>query len=155
MADVQPLRGLRYNSEVPGNLAQVITPPYDVISEEAQARYYARNPYNIIRLELGMDEPGDTSLNNRYTRAAATFAEWRANSILQQETTPCYYLYQQIFTRNAQTYTRTSLLARVRPEPWSARIVLPHERTMAQAKDDRLKTLHACAQKLSRHRSHA
>src|SRR6266704_1806948 len=70
MADVQPLRGLRYNSEVTGNLAQVLTPPYDVISEEAQARYYARNPYNIIRLELGMDEPGDTSLNNRYTRAA-------------------------------------------------------------------------------------
>src|SRR5205823_2090767 len=149
MADVQPLRGIRYNSEVPGNLAQVLTPPYDVISEEAQTRYYARNPYNIIRLELGMDEPGDTSLNNRYTRAAATFAEWRANSILQQEKTFCYYLYQQIFTYNAHTYTRTSLLARVRLEPWSARIVLPHEHTMAKPKDDRLKLLRACATNLS------
>ena len=149
MADIQPLRGLRFNSEVQANFAQVITPPYDVISEEAQAKYYARNPYNIIRLELGMHEPGDTSLNNRYTRAAATFAEWRANSILQQETTPCYYLYQQIFTYNAQTYTRTSLLARVRLEPWSARIVLPHEHTMAKPKDDRLKLLRACATNLS------
>ena len=82
MADVQPLQGIRYNGEATGNLAQVITPPYDVISEEAQRRYYARNPYNIIRLELGMDEPDDSSLNNRYTRAAATFAEWRANSII-------------------------------------------------------------------------
>src|SRR5262245_55163277 len=116
MADVQPLQGIRYNSEVAGNLAQVITPPYDVITEEAQAKYYARNPYNIIRLELGMDEAGDTSLNNRYTRAAATFAEWRVNSILQQETIPCYYLYQQIFTYNGQSYTRTSLLGRVRLE---------------------------------------
>ncbi len=149
MADVQPLRGLRYNSEVTGNLAQVLTPPYDVISEEAQARYYARNPYNIIRLELGMDEPGDTSLNNRYTRAAETFAEWRANSIIRQETTLCYYLYQQIFTYNAQTYTRTSLLARVRLEPWSTRIVLPHEHTMAKPKDDRLKLLRACVTNLS------
>jgi uncharacterized protein (DUF1015 family) len=149
MADVQPLQGIRYNSEASGNLAQVITPPYDVISKEDQARYYARNPYNIIHLELGMDEPSDTSLNNRYTRAAATFAEWRVNSILQQETTPCYYLYQQTFTHNAQTYTRTSLLARVRLEPWNTRIVLPHEHTLAKPKDDRLKLLRACVTNLS------
>src|SRR5713101_2733668 len=149
MADVQPLRGIRYNSETLGNLAKFITPPYDVISEEAQANYYARSPYNIIRLELGLDEPGDTSLNNRYTRAATTFAEWRVNSILQQVATRCYYVYQQIFTHSAQTYTRTSLLARVRLEPWSARIVLPHEHTMAKPKDDRLKLLRACVTNLS------
>ena len=149
MADVQTLQGIRYNGEASDNLARIITPPYDVISEEAQAKYYARNPYNIIRLELGMDEPGDTSLNNRYTRAAATFAEWRLNSILQQENTPCYYLYQQIFTYNAQVYTRTSLLARVRLEPWSTRIVLPHEHTLAKPKDDRLKLLRACVTNFS------
>jgi len=149
MADVQPLQGIRYNDKVSDNLAQIITPPYDVISEEAQAKYYARNPYNIIRLELGMDQPDDTSLNNRYTRAAATFAEWRLNSILQQENTPCYYLYQQIFTYNAQVFTRTSLLARVRLEPWSTGIVLPHEHTLAKPKDDRLKLLRACVTNFS------
>lgn len=149
MADVQPLQGIHYNDKITGTLAQIITPPYDVISEEAQAKYYARNPYNIIRLELGMDEPADTSLNNRYTRAAATFAEWRLNSVLQQENTPCYYLYQQIFTYNAQLYTRTSLLARVRLEPWSTRIVLPHEHTLAKPKDDRLKLLRACVTNFS------
>src|SRR6266566_8052766 len=149
MADVQPLRGIRYNSEVVGNLAQVITPPYDVISEEAQARYFARSPYNIIRLELGLDEPGDTTLNNRYTRAASIYAEWRMVAILRQDPTPRYYLYQQTYTHNGQTYTRSSLLARVRLEPWSARIVLPHEHTMAKPKDDRLKLLRACATNLS------
>jgi uncharacterized protein (DUF1015 family) len=149
MADVQPLQGIRYNVEASVNLAQIITPPYDVISEEAQVKYYARNPHNIIRLELGMDEPGDTSLNNRYTRAAATFAEWRVNSILQQETTPCYYLYQQIFTYNSQAYTRSSLLARVHLEPWSTRNILPHEHTLAKPKDDRLKLLRACATNFS------
>src|SRR5512135_687070 len=135
MADVQPLQGIRYNSTTSGNLAEIITPPYDVISEEAQTHYYARNPYNIIRLELGKDEPEDSSLNNRYTRAATTFAEWRLDSILQQATIPSYYLYQQKFTHNAQTYIRTSLLARVRLEPWSTRIVLPHEHTLAKPKD--------------------
>lgn len=149
MVDVQPFQGIRYNREVASNLAEIICPPYDVISEAAQASYYARNPYNIIHLELGMDEAGDTSLNNRYTRAATTFAEWRENSILQQETTPCYYLYQQQFTYNSQVYTRTSLLARVHLEPWSTKIVLPHEYTLAKPKDDRLKLLRACATNLS------
>src|SRR5579859_1778595 len=149
MADVQPFRGIRYNGEAVGNLAQVVTPPYDVISPEAQVRYYTRSPYNIIRLELGLDEPGDTTLNNRYTRAASIYAEWRASSILRQDLSPCYYLYQQIFTHRGQTYTRTSLLARVLLEPWSARVVLPHAHTMAKPKHDRLKLLRACATNLS------
>jgi uncharacterized protein (DUF1015 family) len=149
MAEVQPFRGIRYDSEAAGNLAQLVTPPYDVISDDAQARYYARNPYNIIRLELGMDAPGDTTLNNRYTRAASTFAEWRVHAILQQDVTPRYYLYQQIFAHNGQTFTRTSLLARVRLEPWNARVILPHEHTMATPKDDRLKLLRACVTNFS------
>ena len=149
MADVQPLPGIRYSSDIVGDLAQVVTPPYDVISEEDQARYYARNPYNVIRLELGKEESGDTSLNNRYTRAAAIFGEWRINNILRQDPVPCYYLYQQIFNHGGQTYTRTSLLVRVRLEPWSARVVLPHETTHSKAKDDRLKLLRACAANFS------
>src|SRR5438128_7937771 len=106
MADVQPLRAIRYVSETIGDLAQVVTPPFDVISEEAQARYYARHPYNVIRLELGQERPGDTVLNNRYTRAAATLAEWRLSGVLRQEVAPCYYAYQQVFTHAGKTYKR-------------------------------------------------
>jgi uncharacterized protein (DUF1015 family) len=149
MADVQPLRGIRYASEIVGDVGQIVTPPYDVISEEAQARYYARSPYNIIRLELTRDEPGDDSLNNRYTRAAATLAEWRLKEILRQDTLPAYYMYQQRFTQNGQSYTRTSLLARVRLEPWSARVVLPHEHTLSKPKLDRLQLMRATAMNLS------
>jgi uncharacterized protein (DUF1015 family) len=90
MADVQPLPGFRYAAA--DELADLVTPPYDVISAEAQKRYYARHPHNIIRLELGRDEPGDDELSNRYTRAAATFAEWRRGGVLRQDT-PSLYLY--------------------------------------------------------------
>ncbi len=149
MADVQPLHGIRYAQKAIGDLAQVVTPPFDVITEQAQKRYYARNPYNVIRLELGEEYPGDTTLNNRYTRAAATLAEWRLQGILQQEDIPCYYMYQQLFTHDGKAYTRTSLLARVRLEPWDARVVLPHELTHRKAKDDRLKLLRACVTNFS------
>lgn len=149
MADVQPLRGIRYASKVVGDPGKIVTPPYDVISEEAQSRYYARSPYNVIRLELSKDEPGDDSLNNRYTRAAATLAEWRLKGVLRQDAFPGYYLYQQRFTQNGQNYTRTSLLARVRLEPWSARVVLPHEHTLSKPKLDRLQLMRATAMNLS------
>lgn len=149
MADVQPLRGMRYASEIIRDLGKVVTPPYDVISEEAQARYYARNPYNVIRLELGQEGPEDSTLNNRYTRAAATLADWRLRGILRQDSSPAYYLYQQIFQQNGQTYTRTSLMARVRLEPWSTKVVLPHEHTLSRPKEDRLNLLQATATNLS------
>src|SRR6266849_4074729 len=149
MADVQPLHGIRYAQKAIADLAQVVTPPFDVITAEAQKRYYARNPYNVIPLELGEESPGDTTLNNRYTRAAATLAEWRLQGILRQEDIPCYYMYQQLFTHDGKGYTRTSLLARVRLEPWDARVVLPHELTHRKAKDDRLKLLRACATNFS------
>src|SRR5437588_7291565 len=149
MAEVQSLRGIRYVSESVGNLAQIVTPPFDVISPEAQVRYYARHPLNVIRLELPQEQSGDTMLNNRYTRAAATLAEWRLKNILRQDATPRYYMYQQKFTHDGTTHTRTSLMARVRLEPWSARVVLPHEYTHSKAKDDRLQLLRACATNFS------
>src|SRR5258708_27500269 len=102
MADVQTLPGIRYAKEIVGDLAQIVAPRYDVISEEDQARYYARSVYNIISLELGRDDPGDNTLNNRYRRAASTYAGWRARSILRTDASACYSLYQQVFTDNGQ-----------------------------------------------------
>jgi uncharacterized protein (DUF1015 family) len=146
MADVRPLPGIRYAAT--DNLAALVTPPYDVISPEAQERYYARDPHNIIRLELGRDEPGDDNLNNKYTRAATTFAEWRLEGVMRQDA-PSLYVYEQTFSVAEAERRRMGLLARVRLEPWNARVILPHERTMSKPKDDRLKLFHACAANLS------
>src|SRR5579885_1700603 len=145
MADIQPIWGIRYAPDLRSQLASLLTPPYDVISPEAQASYYARHPYNIIRLELGRDEPGDDTLNNRYTRAAAALADWRREGIMVQEARPAFYLYRQRFRIGSTDYWRTSLLARVRLEPWEAGVVLPHEYTMPKPKGDRLKLMRACA----------
>jgi uncharacterized protein (DUF1015 family) len=146
MADVRPLPGIRYAATE--NLAALVTPPYDVISPEAQERYYERDPHNIIRLELGRDEPGDDSLNNKYTRAATLFAEWRLEGVMRQDA-PSLYAYEQIFSIADAERRRMGLLARVRLEPWDARVILPHERTMSKPKDDRLKLFQACAANLS------
>ena len=146
MADVRPFPAIRY---APGeDLAAVVTPPYDVISPAAQARYYERSPHNIIRLELGRAESADDELNNVYTRAAATFAEWRLHDLLRQDA-PALYLYEQRFAVEGKHYQRTSLLARVRLELWEAGVILPHERTMSKPKEDRLRLMRATAANLS------
>jgi uncharacterized protein (DUF1015 family) len=149
MADIHPFPGIRYAPDLTSKLASLVTPPYDVISPEAQAAYYARHPYNIIRLELGQDDAHDDTLNNRYTRAAATLADWRLQGIMQQEARPALYLYRQRFRIGDTDYWRTSLLARVRLEPWEAGVVLPHEHTLAKPKSDRMQLLRACAANIS------
>ena len=149
MADVRPFRGLRYAATAVADLSAVVTPPYDVIDPAAQARYLDRDPHNIIRLELGQDQPNDDRLDNRYTRAAALFARWRLDGTMQIDPQPAFYLYRQSFAVAGTPYVRTSVLARVRLQPWEDGVILPHEQTLAKPKDDRLKLLRATTANLS------
>ncbi|MEW5762539.1 MAG: DUF1015 domain-containing protein [Bacillota bacterium] len=144
MAVVVPFRGLRYNPQLVGDLGAVVTPPYDVITPEAQARYYARHHYNVIRLEYGKHEPGDDETNNRYTRAAATFAAWRRQGVLIQEEAPALYLYEQEFQVRGKRLKRYGFFCTVRLERFERGIIMPHEETLAAPKKDRLELLRAC-----------
>ena len=52
MADIQPFRALRYDLSKAGEIQDLTSPPYDIVSEEQRQDYLQRNPHNIIRLEL-------------------------------------------------------------------------------------------------------
>jgi uncharacterized protein (DUF1015 family) len=138
MPDVRPFRGIRYDMARVGALSDVVAPPYDVIGPELQDRLYAASPYNIIRLELGRGEPGDTAEANRYTRAARTLKEWRRQGVLREDPHPSLYVYHQTFAVEGRTYTRKGFLARVRLEPFGQGRIFPHEQTLSGPKADRL-----------------
>lgn len=144
MSTVIPLRGIRYDQEKVGSIAQVVTPPYDIIDATAQARFYARNPHNIIRLELGQIFPQDDEKNNRYTRAASYYARWREEQVLQREADPAFYLYEQDFDLKGERKTRTGFICGVKLEPYSQGNILPHEETLSKPKADRLQLMRAC-----------
>ncbi|MEA2626999.1 MAG: hypothetical protein QOD06_3044, partial [Candidatus Binatota bacterium] len=57
MADVVPFHGLRFDEPKAGPLADLVSPPYDVISDADRAALYARSPFNVVRLEEGVEEP--------------------------------------------------------------------------------------------------
>jgi len=144
LADVRPFRGLRYRPGVAANLADLLAPPFDVISPEAQRFLLRRHPANVVRLELGEEQADDSPQDNRYTRAAATLRQWLADGILAVDPEPAFYVYDQEFFRGGRLLRRRSLLARVRAEPWRQGVVRPHEHTLTAPKEDRLQLLRHC-----------
>lgn len=144
MAIIVPFRGLRYDTEKAGNMAELITPPYDVIDDRQQKAYYKKNPYNIIRLEYGETRPHDNEEDNRYTRARGFFTSWLQQGILRHEEKPSLYLYEQEFTENNCRLVRTGLIAGVGLEAYDTGMILPHEETLSKAKADRLMLLEHC-----------
>jgi uncharacterized protein (DUF1015 family) len=149
LAEIRPFRGLRYQAGQVDDLARVIAPPYDIISPDEQRALHARSPHNIVRLEYGETHDDDSEQSNRYTRAAATLAQWLASGVLVQDDRSAFYVYDQEFKHDGAHYRRRALLTRMGLEEWAKGTIRPHEHTMAQPKEDRLRLLRACRANVS------
>ena len=143
MADVVPFHGLRFDESKAGPLSDLISPPYDVISDAERDALYARSPYNVVRIEEGKEEPGDGAAANKYTRAKAALEDWVGNGVLKLDTSPAFYLYDHYFVVGGQRIRRRGFLGALRLYQEGRGIVRPHERTFPKAKTDRLKLLRA------------
>ena len=144
MAKVYPFRALRYDSArvVP---QKVVTQPYDKITPEMQERYYAADPHNLVRIELGKKQDGDNPANDVYTRAAKAFLDWRRQGILRPDTEPSFYVYAQEFVvpGTHEKLQRRGFIGLGQLEDYSAGVVFRHEQTLARPKADRLELLRA------------
>jgi uncharacterized protein (DUF1015 family) len=149
MAEIRAFRAHRYDLGRVGALSDVIAPPYDVIDPALQQALYDRSPYNVIRLILNKEEPGDSEAHNRYTRAAGFLRDWLADDVLVQDSARSLYVYEQDFEAEGKKYTRKGFLARVRLEPFGSGRIYPHEETLSGPKADRLKLFHATHMNLS------
>jgi uncharacterized protein (DUF1015 family) len=149
MPDVSPFRGVRYDIAHVGTLSDVVAPPYDVIDPALQDRLYQASPYNVIRLELNREEPGDSEAQGRYTRAARFLRDWLRQGILREDDRAALYVYEQTFQVEGVTHTRKGFLARVRLEPFGQGRIYPHEQTLSGPKADRLALYHATGFNLS------
>jgi uncharacterized protein (DUF1015 family) len=143
VADVVPFHGLRFDESKAGPLGDLISPPYDVISDHDRAALYARSPYNVVRVEEGALEPGDTAVNDKYTRAKAALEGWIGKGVLKVDTSPAFYLHDHYFALGGQRVRRRGFLGALRLYQEGRGIVRPHERTFPKAKTDRLKLLRA------------
>ncbi|MBH0199440.1 MAG: DUF1015 domain-containing protein [Nitrospira sp.] len=154
MSQILPFHGTLYDTTVVGDIQHVVAPPYDIIDAAGQQALHERSPYNIIRLELGLDRSGDSPSDNRYTRAAATLRDWIKTGALTRERQPAVY-YHTIEYRppgsspNVPTKLLRGFLAAVKLEALDSGHIYPHENTRAAAKTDRLNLIEACGANFS------
>ena len=112
-----------------GDLSNLVAPPYDVIPDADLSHYRSLSPYNVVRLT----RPGTD-----YAEAARTFERWLDERVLETDT-PSMYVHEVSFDGRI----RRDLIARLRLQPYSDRVVLPHERTHRGPKEDRLALMRA------------
>jgi uncharacterized protein (DUF1015 family) len=144
MAEIEPLRALRYDPARTGGLQDVVAPPYDVIDAPQRAALVARSPYNVVQIDLPQD--GD----DPYAAAAAQLASWRAEGVVVQDDRPALWPLAQEYTGpDGRRRTRRGFLARVRVEDYGAGRIRPHERTHPGPKEDRLRLTRATRANLS------
>jgi uncharacterized protein (DUF1015 family) len=144
MAQIAPFRGLRYDSARAPDLANVLAPPYDVIGDGERRALEARDPHNVVRLELPRGED-----DARYSGAAGLLSAWTAEGILRADADDACYVYEQQFAWAGKRYTRRGFFAAVRLEPFERRVVLPHEHTLSGPKEDRRRLLRATRTQIS------
>ena len=142
---IQPFRALRYAPDVVQDLAAVVAPPYDVIDAAERAALIARDPRNVVRIDLPTAEPRDEP-DDRYRRAARQLSAWRTDGTLHRDPRPSLYPYEQMYRVPGTDVERVrrGVFARVRLEPFGPESgIRPHERTLAEPKEDRYRLLRA------------
>ena len=141
MPRLSAFTGLLYAPSA-GDPTAVTAPPYDAISDEEAERYRSASPHNVVRLELPEPRDGDDETDNRYARAARTFAEWRAAGVLVETAAPAVYPYEMTFELDGAPRRLRGVLAAIDLEPFGEGVI-PHERTMPGPVEDRLRLLRA------------
>ncbi len=137
--EIRPLRGYRYTGDTTRDISTVVAPPYDQISPETQDRLYALNLHNIVRVTYPKDAPG------KYGQAREVLDTWLAEGVWRRDERPAIYPYQQSYTDAGQSVTRTGFVALGGVSDYRRGVVLPHERTHAGPKRDRMDLLEATA----------
>src|SRR5947209_4131867 len=143
MADVEPLRALRYDLRVVGSLAEVIAPPYDVIDPAQRERLAARSPFNVVAIDLPQGR-------DPYETAAEQLQEWRLTGAVVKDPEPALWALRQDYTGpGGDPLTRQGILCRVRVQDYGPGRIRPHERTHPGPKEDRLRLTRATQTNLS------
>jgi len=139
---LEPFRAVRY---APGtDLDAVIAPPYDVLSDDDVDALAARDPHNIVHVDVPRGGA------ERYTDAAARLRSWLDTGVLVTDAAPSFTLYRMGFTDATGTSRElVGVLGGLEVVDAGAGGVLPHERTTPKASTDRLDLTRATATNLS------
>ena len=133
---IRAFRGYRYRIGRVADVSSVVAPPYDQISPEMQRQLHAMDPHNIVRVTLPEEGPGD-----KYASAKLVLDRWIADGVWQREEWPALYAFHQTYAVGGTPIARMGFVALGEASDYARGEVLPHERTHAGPKRDRLALL--------------
>ncbi|MDD5129930.1 MAG: DUF1015 domain-containing protein [Candidatus Omnitrophica bacterium] len=137
MSKTRAFRAVVYNPEIVTDFKQVVCPPYDVISPQAQDMFAERSLNNFIHILLAKDSAAD----DKYRRAAAIFRTWLKDKVLIQDEQPAVYFYSQQYVIRGEKKTRLGFISLLRLGDEKGSAVFGHENTHNAAKQDRFKLM--------------
>jgi uncharacterized protein (DUF1015 family) len=126
-----PFRGVRFAEDRVSGLAEVTSPPYDVIALDKEDQLMAADPHNVVRLILPRHPAGRPG--GKYGDAASALRQWQADGILVPDPVPALYVYEQVSVgedgspASAEALIQRGLIGALLLAPLDAGIVLPHE----------------------------
>ena len=139
MSLIKPFRALR---PAPGRAAEVLAPPYDVLSS-AEARDRAKDkPWSFLHVskaEIDLAASTDPYDAEVYAKAAENLRAMSAAGVLMRDAKPCYYVYRQTWRGR----TQTGLAAIASLDAYEANRVRKHELTTPAKEDDRVRQIEA------------
>jgi uncharacterized protein (DUF1015 family) len=119
-----PFRGIRYARDRVSGIANVTSPPYDVINGGILDRLRAADPHNVVRLIL----PGWDAGANR--AAAGLLREWLSAGVLIRDRMAALYIYEQRLPGSGSSLLQRGIIGLVRLGSPESAGILPHENVM-------------------------
>ena len=118
-----PFRGIRYARDRVSGIANVTSPPYDVINGDILDHLRAADPHNVVRLIL----PGEDADASK--AAASLLREWLSAGVLIRDRMASLYIYEQSDDVDPACLQR-GIIGLVRLGPPDSAGILPHEGVM-------------------------
>jgi uncharacterized protein (DUF1015 family) len=118
-----PFRGIRYARDRVSGIANVTSPPYDVINEGVLDHLRAADPHNVVRLIL----PGEDADASK--AAASLLREWLSAGVLIRDRMASLYIYEQSVDADPSLLQR-GIIGLVRLGSPESAGILPHEGVM-------------------------
>jgi uncharacterized protein (DUF1015 family) len=136
---IQPFRALR---PAPGRAAEILAPPYDVLSSvEARERAEGR-PWSFLHVskpEIDLDPAIDPYDRTVYLKAAENLGRMIATGLLIRDPEPCYYVYRL----SGHGRRQTGLAAVASLADYLSNRIRKHELTTPVKEDDRVRQIEA------------
>jgi len=136
---IKPFRALR---PAAGRAAEVLAPPYDVLSS-AEAREHAKGkPWSFLHVSKAeIDLPPSTDPYDAavYARAAENLRRMIESGVLVRDDKPCYYIYRLTW----RGHVETGLAAVASLGAYAQNRIRKHELTTPAKEDDRVRQIEA------------